>query len=91
MPKVETQSKAILNGLATWGWIVGGGKKHTKLFNPAKPGIKIMVPRLSAAECVSRVGGRAAEPAGSHMVRHVVGQYGARRTRRLETGELRLL
>ena len=45
MPKVETNARRILDRLASEGWIIDGGGKHTKLLHPAKPGQIIMVPR----------------------------------------------
>lgn len=45
MPKVETNTRKILARLAQEGWTAEGGSKHTKLANPAFPGIRIMVPR----------------------------------------------
>ena len=45
MTKVETSTKKVLDRLAADGWTNEGGTKHTKLSNPAHPGIRIMVPR----------------------------------------------
>ena len=50
MPKVETNTRNILDRLAAEGWVSEGGSKHTKLANPSKPGIKIMVPRHRTLE-----------------------------------------
>ena len=45
MPKVETNTRRILDRLAAEGWIVEGGTRHTKLSNLAHPGQFITVPR----------------------------------------------
>lgn len=45
MPKVETNTKRILDRLLAEGWLVEGGSKHTKLSHPDRPGIKIIMPR----------------------------------------------
>ncbi len=45
MPKVETSFRAIIDRLVAEGWVSEGGTKHEKFADPAKPGIKIMVPR----------------------------------------------
>ncbi len=45
MPKVETSFRAIIDRLVAEGWVSEGGTKHEKFAHPAKPGIKIMVPR----------------------------------------------
>jgi hypothetical protein len=45
MGKPETDRSKIVNRLRSEGWINEGGAKHDKYANPAKPGVKIMVPR----------------------------------------------
>jgi predicted RNA binding protein YcfA (HicA-like mRNA interferase family) len=45
MPKVETNTRRILDRLAAEGWVADGGSKHIRLAHPARPGVKIMVPR----------------------------------------------
>ncbi len=45
MPKVEINTKRILDRLTAEGWVGQGGAKHTKLAHPDHPGIRIMVPR----------------------------------------------
>ena len=43
--KSETSRSRIVARLESEGWISEGGAKHDKFANPAKPGVKIMVPR----------------------------------------------
>ena len=45
MPKVETDTRRILDRLQADGWIVDGGSKHTKLLHPDRPAVKIFLPR----------------------------------------------
>ena len=45
MPKADISTRRILDRLLAEGWIIEGGSKHTKLFHPDRPGIKIMMPR----------------------------------------------
>ena len=45
MPEFETDRRKILARLKKDGWLLEGGTKHDKVSHPAKPGIKIMVPR----------------------------------------------
>jgi hypothetical protein len=44
-PKVETNTRKILDRPVAEGWVADGGSNHIKLAHPSKPGIKIMVPR----------------------------------------------
>lgn len=43
--KIETKRSGIVARLEREGWVSEGGAKHDKFANPAKPGVKIMVPR----------------------------------------------
>ena len=45
---IETSRKAITRQLLGDGWTSEGGAKHEKFAHPAKPGLKIMVPRHKA-------------------------------------------
>jgi predicted RNA binding protein YcfA (HicA-like mRNA interferase family) len=43
--KPEINRSSIVARLEREGWVSEGGAKHDKFANPAKPGVKIMVPR----------------------------------------------
>ena len=43
--KLETDRSRIIARLESEGWVSEGGAKHDKFANPAKPGVKIMIPR----------------------------------------------
>lgn len=43
--KLETDRSRIIARLESEGWVSEGGAKHDKFANPAKQGVKIMIPR----------------------------------------------
>jgi predicted RNA binding protein YcfA (HicA-like mRNA interferase family) len=45
LAKVETDRRRVTDRLKRDGWINEGGGEHDKYAHPARPGIKIMVPR----------------------------------------------
>lgn len=45
MSKPETNRNKIISRLKSEGWVSEGGAKHDKFAHPARPGVKIMVPR----------------------------------------------
>lgn len=45
MPQFETSTRKIIARLVAEGWINVGGAKHDKFQHPARPGVKIIVPR----------------------------------------------
>jgi predicted RNA binding protein YcfA (HicA-like mRNA interferase family) len=45
MATIETNTRKILDRLQREGWQKVGGSKHDKFKHPAKPGVRIIVPR----------------------------------------------
>ena len=61
MGKPETSRARIVSRLLSEGWVSEGGAKHDKFAHPARPGIKIMVPRhVTLTPGVARNIGKAA-------------------------------
>jgi predicted RNA binding protein YcfA (HicA-like mRNA interferase family) len=45
MPAIETNTRKIIARLEREGWKNVGGTKHDRFKHPAKPGVRIIVPR----------------------------------------------
>jgi predicted RNA binding protein YcfA (HicA-like mRNA interferase family) len=62
MPASETNTRKIIDRLEREGWKKVGGGAHDKFRHPARPGIRIMVPRhreqkLGTARSIAKAAG----------------------------------
>jgi predicted RNA binding protein YcfA (HicA-like mRNA interferase family) len=62
MAAIETKTRKIIARLEREGWKRAGGTKHDKFKHPAKPGVRILVPRhrllpLGTAQRIAKVAG----------------------------------